>query len=186
MAGKLLTGTTSNRCHDSPACKRRGSMRPERLYCRTHRRSLRTVRTIGADSAPSIRQGASQNLDGNSLGIHASRGWDSLPALAETEGSRQDWPYREVGWFWGGQGRHKAGACGDLMGLAGRGLAGHLRLGTCYEKRHPVDEACCWGGALRGRSPRTREGRLGPTAQKSEERVKRSEERELPFPLAQR
>ena len=44
-------------------------------------------------------------------------------------------------------------------------------------------------GALRGRSPRTREGRIGPTAQKreervkrSEERVKRSEERELPFP----
>ena len=52
------------------------------------------------------------------------------------------------------------------MGLAGRGLAGHVRIGTCYEYRHPVDEA--WlglGGALRGRSPRTREGRLGPTAQ---------------------
>ncbi len=55
-----------------------------------------------------------------------------------------------------------AGASGDLMGLARRGLAGHLRLGTCYEYRHPVDEAL--GGALRGRSPRTREGRLGPTA----------------------
>ena len=50
------------------------------------------------------------------------------------------------------------------MGLAGRGLAGHLRLGTCHQYRHPVDEAV--GGALRGRSPRTREGRLGPTAQK--------------------
>ena len=64
------------------------------------------------------------------------------------------------------KGRHRAGTYGDLMGLAGRGLAGHLRLGTCYEYRHPVDEA--WpglGGALRGRSPRTREGRLGPTAQ---------------------
>ena len=103
---------------------------------------------------------------------------------------------------------------GDLMGLAGRGLAGHVRSGTCYECRHPVDEArhglggalpllpcLCWhilgicqdagwggglilvaagrqgqfathsvrrvflGGALRGRSPRTREGRIGPTAQ---------------------
>ena len=62
------------------------------------------------------------------------------------------------------------------MGLAGRGVAGHVRIGTCYEYRHPVDEA--WpglGGALRGRSPRTREGRLGPTAQM---RGERSEERD--------
>ena len=64
------------------------------------------------------------------------------------------------------KGRHRAGTYGDLMGLAGRGLAGHLRLGTCYEYRHPVDEARHGlGGALRGRSPRTREGRIGPTAQ---------------------
>ena len=46
--------------------------------------------------------------------------------------------------------------------------------------RHVVGE-----GALRGRSPRTREGRIGPTAQKGEARVKRSEERELPVPLPQ-
>ena len=78
-----------------------------------------------------------------------------------------------------------AGTYGDLMGLAGRGLAGHIRLGTRHKWRHPADEACCWPGALRGRSPRTREGRIGPTAQKSEERVKRSEERELPVPLLQ-
>ena len=65
---------------------------------------------------------------------------------------------------WGGcEFGHKAGTYGDLMGLAGRGLAGHLRLGTCHQYRHPVDEAV--GGALRGRSPRTREGRIGPTAQ---------------------
>ena len=32
------------------------------------------------------------------------------------------------------------------------------------ERGHPVDEASL-GGALRGRSPRTREGRIGPTAQ---------------------
>ena len=39
-------------------------------------------------------------------------------------------------------------------------------IGTCYEYRHPVDEARHGlGGALRGRSPRTREGRIGPTAQ---------------------
>ena len=68
----------------------------------------------------------------------------------------------------GFEGRNKAGAYGNLMGQAGRGLAGHFRLGTCYEYRHQVGEACCWG-ALRGRSPRTREGRIGPTAQKSEE-----------------
>ena len=73
---------------------------------------------------------------------------------------------------WGGcEGRHKAGSCGDLMGQAGRGLAGHVRIGTCYEYRHPVDEARHGlGGALRGRSPRTREGRLGPTAQMRGER----------------
>ena len=64
-----------------------------------------------------------------------------------------------------GKGRHKAGTYGDLMGLAGRGLAEFFRLGTCYECRHQVGEACCWPGALRGRSPRTREGRIGPTAQ---------------------
>ena len=44
-------------------------------------------------------------------------------------------------------------------------------------KRRTVGKAGV-GGALRGRSPRTREGRIGPTAQKSGERVKRSEERE--------
>ena len=62
-------------------------------------------------------------------------------------------------------GRHKAGTYGDLMGLARRGLAKLFRLGSCYDRdtrsaRHVVGE-----GALRGRSPRTREGRIGPTAQ---------------------
>ncbi len=91
---------------------------------------------------------ASQIWGGNSLaGISASGGWNRLPSLGET------------------QGRHEAGTQGDLMGLAGRGLAGHFRLGTCYEYRHPVDEARHGlGGALRGGSPRTREGRIGPTA----------------------
>ena len=68
-------------------------------------------------------------------------------------------------------GRHKAGTQGDLMGLAGRGRARHGRLGTCYEYQDPVDEARHGlGGALRGRSPRTREGRIGPTAQMRGER----------------
>ena len=39
----------------------------------------------------------------------------------------------------GREGRHQAGTYGDLMGLAGRGLAKHLRLGTCHECLHQVD-----------------------------------------------
>ena len=66
-----------------------------------------------------------------------------------------------VSWV-GCEGRHVRGS----DGTGGTWWAGHFRLGTCYQYRHPVDEACCWGGALRGRSPRTREGRIGPTAQR--------------------
>ncbi len=70
----------------------------------------------------------------------------------------------------GAQGRQKDGTYGDLIGLAGRGLARHFRLGTCSNRdtrsaRHVVGE-----GALRGRSPRTREGRIGPTAQRRGEK----------------
>ena len=55
---------------------------------------------------------------------------------------------------WGGcEGRHKAGTYGRLMGLAGHGLAGFLRLGTCYEYRHQVDEACCRRGGVAGAEP---------------------------------
>ncbi len=32
----------------------------------------------------------------------------------------------------------KAWPCGDLMGMAGRGLAKHFRLGTRYQYRHTV------------------------------------------------
>ena len=46
-----------------------------------------------------------------------------------------------------------AGTYRDLMGLAGRGLAGPVRLGTCYEYRHPVDEACCRRGGVAGAEP---------------------------------
>ena len=55
-----------------------------------------------------------------------------------------------------------AGAYGDLMGLAGRGLAGHLRLGTCYEYRHQVGEACCWGGGVAGAEPPHKGGPTRP------------------------
>ena len=63
------------------------------------------------------------------------------------------------------EGRHMAGTYGEYVGREGGGLAKLVRLGTCSNRdtrsaRHVVGE-----GALRGRSPRTREGRIGPTAQ---------------------
>ncbi|MCZ0938990.1 MAG: hypothetical protein OXJ55_10160, partial [Caldilineaceae bacterium] len=57
----------------------------------------------------------------------------------------QAWPYGGAHQL-GALGRRKAGIYGELMGLAGRGLARHVRLGTRHQYRHPVDEACCWGG----------------------------------------
>ena len=54
---------------------------------------------------------------------------------------------------WGCEGRHRAGTGGDLLGLAGPGLAGHLRLGTCYEYRHEVGEGCCRRGGVAGAEP---------------------------------
>ena len=47
-------------------------------------------------------------------------------------------------------------------GLAGRGLAGHLRSGTCYEYRHPVDEACCRRGGVAGAEPPHKGGPTRP------------------------
>ena len=62
------------------------------------------------------------------------------------------------------EGTHKGR---PFRGFGGTGPAEFFGLGTCPSvatrlARHVVGE-----GALRGRSPRTREGRLGPTAQKS-------------------
>ena len=51
------------------------------------------------------------------------------------------------------EGRHMAGSYGDLTGQAGRGLAGHLRSGTCHRYRHPVDEGCCRRGGVAGAEP---------------------------------
>ena len=53
---------------------------------------------------------------------------------------------------WAYEGRHGAGTYGDLMGLAGRGLARHLRLGTrsnidTRSARHVV------GGGVAGAEP---------------------------------
>ncbi len=99
-------------------------------------------------------------------------GEDSVPAAAgivdrllKRRGAGA-WPGRTAGSIDGvALCRHTAGIYGDLIGLAGRGLAKLLRLDTCYQYRHQVGEACCWPGALRGLRPRTREGRIGPTAQ---------------------
>ena len=44
----------------------------------------------------------------------------------------------------------RSGICG---GQAGRGLAGHFRLGTRHQCRHTVDEACCRRGGVAGAEP---------------------------------
>ena len=88
-------------------------------------------------------------------------GRESVPAVAgvvyriwarRIAGARPGRTVESVSWG-GCEGGHKAGPYGNLMGLAGRGLAGHLRLGTCYEYRHQVGEACCWGGRCGGGAP---------------------------------
>ena len=53
----------------------------------------------------------------------------------------------------GRAGRHKAGSCGEYVGLGGRGLAKLFRLGTRYERRHQVGEACCRRGGVAGAEP---------------------------------
>ena len=86
-------------------------------------------------------------------GIGASGGWRCLLALGETQCRRQAWPYggvRQLGRVRGqGQDRHLRG----LIGLAGRGLARLLRLGTRHQYRHQVDEACCRRGGVAGAEP---------------------------------
>ena len=98
-------------------------------------------------------------------GISASGGKGCLPSLGETRGRAPEPDCTVESVTWGCEGRHKASPYGEYIGLAGRGLAKLFRLGTRYDRdtrsaRHVVGE-----GALRGRSPRTREGRIGPTAQ---------------------
>ena len=88
-------------------------------------------------------------------------GGESAPAVAgavyrlwarRSAGARSGRTVESVSWG-GCEGRHKAGTYGDLMGLGGRGLAGHFRLGTRHQYRHQVDEACCWGGRCGGGAP---------------------------------
>ena len=49
--------------------------------------------------------------------------------------------------------RNSFGCVWAMMGLAGRCLAKHLRLGTCYQYRHPVGEGCCRRGGVAGAEP---------------------------------
>ena len=105
-------------------------------------------------------------------GIDASGGWSRLPSLGETQCRRLAWPYggvRQLGRVRGqAQGRHVRGSDGT----------GGTRSGQTRWIRHPLRITTpgrlgmLLGGALRGRSPRTREGRIGPTAQMSEDREK--------------
>ena len=140
-----------------------------------------TIYPLAREEVPCVRNGCTAAHLGGHLGqsgqsapivllqsgrvhprIWMGTDWEFIPAVAgivcrllqrRRAAAKTGLTGRSVGFLGGGQGRHKAGACGDLMGLAGRGLAGHLRLGTCYEKRHPVDEACCWGGRCGGGAP---------------------------------
>ena len=166
------------------AARRRGQQAASSDRLQTKYSPVRHVLTrvgeqAGKGNMPALGWSEATPCEFQGLDVHPRFGvgtvWrESVPAAAGVVSrfwvrrSAGAWPSRTVESVrWGGcEGRHKAGSCGDLMGQAGRGLAGHVRIGTCYEYRHPVDEA--WpglGGALRGRSPRTREGRIGPTAQ---------------------
>ena len=65
----------------------------------------------GGESKPAVTGSVYRLWEGRSAGVRLGRTVESVS--------------------WGGcEGRHKAGTYGDLMGLAGRGLARHFRLGT--------------------------------------------------------
>ena len=107
-------------------------------------------------------------------GVHPRFGWEqsggeSVPAVAgmvyrllarRSAGARPGRTVESVSWG-GCEGRNKASTYGDLMGLAGRGLARHLRLGSRYEYRHQVDEACCRRGGVAGAEPPHKGGPKG-------------------------
>ena len=117
------------------------------------REQLRTVYLIY--SCPSSQQqwgGASKNWGGNSLGIQAAVAGIVCRLLPRrSAAAKPGLTGRSV--FLRGQGRHKTCLQEDLMGLAGRGLTKHLRLGTCHQYRHQVGEACCRRGGVAGAEP---------------------------------
>ena len=86
-------------------------------------------------------------------GIGASGGWNCYRLWARRSvGAGPGRTLASVSWG-GCEGRHRAGTKGDPMRLAGRGLAGHFRLGTCHHYRHQVGEACCRRGGVAGAEP---------------------------------
>ena len=118
--------------------------------------------------------------------------FDVFLSVEGTRGQAQGLPLRGLKWgegrrLAGGEGRHKAAPTGALWGEGSVALGaceGRHEDGTCGKQlgrrvglRNPVEQALganvdtrsmrhvVGGGALRGRSPRTREGRIGPTAQ---------------------
>ena len=60
------------------------------------------------------------------------------------------------------EGRHKAGTSVVHIGLGGRGRAKPVRVGTCYEYRHQVGEACCRRGGVAGAEPPHKGGPTRP------------------------
>ena len=107
---------------------------------------------IGVHANSGVRAGRHKACPYRSLGVDAGR---------HKTGS-----YRSLGVD---AGRHKAGSYGEYIGLGGRGLGEIFRLGTCYEYRHRVGEACCRRGGVAGAEPPHKGGRLRPTAQKIRE-----------------
>ena len=103
-------------------------------------------------------------------GISATGGWSRLPSLGETQCRSQVWPYggvRQLGRVRGqAHGRHVRGSDGTGGTWSGwtPSIRHLLRIST------PGRRGMLLGGTLRGRSPRTREGRIGPTAQMRGER----------------
>jgi len=119
-------------------------------------------------SSPAKARRAAQIWGGSSLAGNPCQRWLEMFTGLWREGGQPASPALPGSpLIWGAQGRHMTCPQGELMGTEEPGWKKLARMGTCHEYRHTVDEACCWPGALRGRSPRTREGRIGPTAQNS-------------------
>ena len=86
---------------------------------------------------------------------------------------------------WACESRHMAGTYGEYMGLAGRGLAEFFRLGTCYESRHQVGEACCRRGGVAGAEPPHKGGPNRPDRPEKQWSVVSGQWSETALPLAQ-
>ena len=176
---KLRLGRGSHECtHKECPCG--GECQDGALFRVRHRAPTRGAPTVGRQGDKECQPGLAftffNNLEslktpaipnsGSFPRVHRRFGLgtvrrESVPAVAGifchllARGSTGARPGRRVETVnWGGcEGRHRAGTYGGLMGLAGRGLARHLRLGTWHQYRHPVDKACCRRGGVAGAEP---------------------------------